>query len=219
MPDGAGQPAPELAIQLEDECFGLWPVPVTGSRIEMTDFAEIEQFAAPAFGHVRGSFQAGEVVVGTGDQQTAERQSTVGQRSPTLAAQGCSAWVTLRPLGIKIRRRDQQRALDRPTVSGSPVRNHQHAGAVSDQNHRPVDLRQCVLNRFDPLAAIEFVGFQRRHTAHLAQSGVQQRLPMFGNVLAQTRDDQNGCDSLQFVHFNTFAFSMTRLALFARGFL
>jgi hypothetical protein len=36
---------------------------------------------------------------------------------------------------------------------------------------------------------------------------------MFGNVLAQTRYDQNGCGSLQFVHVNTFAFSMTRLAL------
>jgi hypothetical protein len=28
---------------------------------------------------------------------------------------------------------------------------------------------------------------------------------MLGNVLAQARDDQNGCGSLQFVHFNTFA--------------
>jgi hypothetical protein len=38
-------------------------------------------------------------------------------------------------------------------------------------------------------------------------------LPMFGDVLTQARYDQNGCGSLQFVHFNTYAFSMTRLAL------
>jgi hypothetical protein len=90
---------------------------------------------------------------------------------------------------------------------------------VSDQNHRPVDLRKCVLNGFDPLAAIKLVGFKRRHTAHLAQPGFKQRLPMLGNVLTQTRYDHNGCGSLQFVHVNTFAFSMTRLALLARGFL
>lgn len=36
---------------------------------------------------------------------------------------------------------------------------------------------------------------------------------MLGNVVAQARYDQNGCGSLQFIHFNTYAFSMTRLAL------
>ena len=78
MPDGANQPAPELAIQLEDECFGMWPVPKPGSRIEMTDFADIKQFAAPAFGHARDGAQAGEMVVGTGGHQTAKRQPAFG---------------------------------------------------------------------------------------------------------------------------------------------
>jgi hypothetical protein len=41
---------------------------------------------------------------------------------------------------------------------------------------------------------------------------------MFGNVLAQARDDQNGCGSLQFVHLNTFGFSVIDW-LWARLFL
>jgi hypothetical protein len=41
---------------------------------------------------------------------------------------------------------------------------------------------------------------------------------VLGNVVTQTRYDQNGCGSLQFVHFNTFAFTMTRLAVSPESF-
>jgi hypothetical protein len=41
---------------------------------------------------------------------------------------------------------------------------------------------------------------------------------MLGHMLAQARDDQNGCGSLQFIHVNTFAFSMTRLAVSPEAF-
>ncbi|MNE71178.1 hypothetical protein D3C80_1670290 [compost metagenome] len=96
--------------------------------------------------------------------------------------------------------------------------DHQHTGAVGDQDDRPVDLFQLVLDRPDAGIAIELVGFQWRHTAYLFQPGFKQRLPMFGNVLAQARYDQNGCGGLQFVQFNTYAFSMTRLALWPGAF-
>ncbi|MNN32282.1 hypothetical protein D3C81_1460010 [compost metagenome] len=87
-----------------------------------------------------------------------------------------------------------------------PMRDHQYTGTVGDQNHRAFDLLQLVLDRPHTGHAIEFVGFQWRNTAHFAQPGFKQRLPMFGNVVTQTRDDQNGSASLQFVHVNTFIF-------------
>jgi hypothetical protein len=34
---------------------------------------------------------------------------------------------------------------------------------------------------------------------------------MLGHMLTQARHDQNGCNSIQFVHVSTYAFSMTRL--------
>ena len=74
MPDGWGQPAPELAIQFQDECFGLRPVAKACSWIEMTHLAHIEQFTAPAFSQASDGVQAGEGVVGTGGHQAAERQ-------------------------------------------------------------------------------------------------------------------------------------------------
>ncbi|MNP72250.1 hypothetical protein D3C76_1687630 [compost metagenome] len=76
-----------------------------------------------------------------------------------------------------------------------------------------------MLDRPDAGHAVEFVGFQRRDTAHFAQPVLQQRLPMFGNVFAQTGYDQNGGGSLQFVHVNTFVFFDDSTGFFASLFL
>jgi hypothetical protein len=89
---------------------------------------------------------------------------------------------------------------------------------VGDQNHRPFDLLQFVLDCTDPCGTVELVGFKRRDTAYFAEFGLKQCLPMLGYVLTQARHDQNGCDSLQFVHISTYAFSMTRLTQWSEAF-
>ncbi|MNN39570.1 hypothetical protein D3C81_1536090 [compost metagenome] len=90
-------------------------------------------------------------------------------------------------------------------VAGSPVRHHQYAGAVRHQDHRAIDLRQFALDRLDPGGTAELVGLQRRHRADLVQAGLQQCLPMLGDMVAQARDDQDGSGGLQFFHVSTLA--------------
>ncbi|CAD5377759.1 hypothetical protein OF001_U230011 [Pseudomonas sp. OF001] len=171
----------------------------------MTDGPAVDQLATPLPGQAGHRFEAGQVIVAAGRDHARERQRTGGKRIPAVGAQGFRGRVALRPLGVQIRRRGQQRAFDVMAVAGRPVRHHQHAGAVRYQDHRAVDLRQLALDRLDPRGAAELVGLQRRHRAHPGQAGLQQRLPVLGHMVAQAGNDQDGCGGLQFFHVSTIA--------------
>ncbi|MNQ79086.1 hypothetical protein D3C85_940170 [compost metagenome] len=90
--------------------------------------------------------------------------------------------------------------------------NHEHTGAVGHEDGGAIDLGEFVLDGLDTGGTVELIGFQGRYAAYVGQLGLQQCLPMFGNMITQARHDQNGCDSLNLVHLTTFIFSMTRPA-------
>ncbi|MNH20300.1 hypothetical protein D3C79_800620 [compost metagenome] len=166
----------------------------------MADGTELEQLAAPLRGHAGHCGGAGQVVIAACRQQAWERQRAARQRRPAMGAQAVRAGVALRPVALQVRGGGEQGALDRALITCGPVHHHQHTGTVRDQDHRAIDCGQFTLDRLDPRRATERVGCQRQHGTHLGQASLQQGLPMFCHMVAQTGNDQHGSGGLQFFH-------------------
>ena len=75
-----------------------------------------------------------------------------------------------------------------------PVREHDRAAAVRNENDGAVDRFQLVLDYSNALAAAQVPAAEQRHRAHLARRrelGCEQRLPVLGDVIAQAGNDQD----------------------------
>ncbi|MNM74542.1 hypothetical protein D3C81_863060 [compost metagenome] len=188
------------AVQSANQCLGQGPAAKAGSRVEVADSAKGDQLAAPALGHGGGSGVAGQVIVAAGSDDAGKRQRLLRQGRPTFFGQGRGAGIVRWPLRVEVRRCCQQRAFDRALIAGGPVGHHQYAGAVRHQQHLAFDLLDLALDGFDAGVAVEAVDLQRRHATDLGQAGLEQRLPVLGDVVAQAGDDQHGGGGMQSFH-------------------
>ena len=161
----------------------------------MADLAEIDAGRCPSPAAIAlRALERAQRIVAAGREQARERQRTARNRQPAVFAQRVGGRIARRERILHVRRRGQQRALDRTLRRRRlrPVRHHHHARAVGDEDHRPVDGAQRAIQRFDARGATELVLLQRRHGVDLRQLCRQQRLPVFRHVLAQAGDDEDG---------------------------
>ncbi|MNZ84574.1 hypothetical protein D3C78_1033360 [compost metagenome] len=172
--------------------MGVRPFAVTRCGVEVPYPAQLHQAALPVLGQGAHCVRAGQVVVVAGADQAGERQRLARQWCPAIGPEGLGAGVVLRPGGVEVRRGGQQRALDRTAVARRPVRDHEYAGAVGDQDHRAVDGFQFALDGLDPRRQAQLVLHQWRHAAYLGQLRGQQGLPVFRHVVPQARDYEDG---------------------------
>ena len=189
----AGRPALRPARrQLFDMRHRPRPLAEAGRRIQVSDAAEIHQPAAPGPREFARALQPRQRVVLAGHDDGRERQRPARQRQPAAIAQRVQRRIAGGQWRLEVGRRRQQGAEYRSRAVRRPMRRHDRAGAVRDDDHGAVDQRELALDRGDARGETQLVDLQRRHGAHARQPGGQQRLPVVGDMVAQARDDEDG---------------------------
>ena len=129
-----------------------------------------------------------------GGDQAAEGQAGARHRQPAAGLEHLQAGVASRHGPVEVGRRGQQGATHRSCVPCglSPMRHHDAAAAVRDDDHRLLGGGHLPLDGLDARRAIQVLAPHRRHAAHLRQARRQQCLPMLAHMVAQAGDDQYG---------------------------
>jgi len=121
-----------------------------------------------------------------------ERQRLARDRHPAICLEICKRRIAGGQWSFDIGRRRQQRAFDLPRGRERPVGNHQRPCAVRGNHHFTLDPGQRFIERLDAGRTAQPVFGERLNGNGARQLRCQQRLPMFGNMIAQSRDKQDG---------------------------
>ena len=188
--------AAERRCKLCNEIFGLRPVTKAGSRVQVPNRTNIRRCGRPRpapssrtrSSRPSGSFSLAATMLGNGS-------GSRGTGSQPFARQGFQRRIALRHRRLEVRRRGQKRADDLAVRAFRPVRRHDAAGAMGDDDQRAADpLRR----RFDRGDAPVQSMFSRPMGATVSACGMRDASRVcqwFADLIAQAGNDEDGSRS------------------------
>ncbi len=162
-------------------------------RIQMTDRTQFDETASPCLGELARAIDSRQRIVAACRDDARKRQRLTRNRQPSVFAQCVDGRIAGGHGRFEIRRRGEQCAANhRRIMPARPVREHHHARAVRDDDHRTFDRFHRARDCHDARGAAELVVLERRDAVHARQLRGEQGLPMVRNVVTQSRNDKNG---------------------------
>ena len=189
--------------QFIDQGFGARPFAVARGRVQVADFAQVDQATAPGLGQFGDTLEVAERVVAAGRDDAWKRQRAGVAPAASRRRAVHAAWDS-RP--ARACSKSGGVASSAPSTgrcrAQRPVHQHDHAAAVRDDDQRPFDRLRRTFDGRHTLRAGQVDTAHRRHAGHRAAGGAQacfeQRLPVLCDVVAQPGHDQHG--GIDFAH-------------------
>ena len=108
----------------------------------MSDFTEINEFAAPITGQLTHAVKLTQGIVAARCDDAPKRQPNSRHRQPPTGLQLVDRWIARGHSPLEVWRSGEQRAVNSALRLCCPVGYHDNAPAVRDQEHGPLD-RVC----------------------------------------------------------------------------
>jgi hypothetical protein len=161
----------------------------------MTDFAGVDQTAAPCQRKVSDLLESPNRIVAAGDHNAWKRQALARDWRSAIIRQRLRVGVSDRQWCVEVRRGSKQRPQDFAPGLQCPVNRDQTSDAMRNQNDRTINLTYDPFEIGDPGAAQPLVLVNLRNDMDrpslLLQTLRQKRLPMIRHVVAQPANNHD----------------------------